>query len=378
MNFEHFDFDRKIESYKNYLINQFAGLSKEQQIYMFYRNIIRRCQKQRELLANLNESKNNQLSQQFLIDDLLYLEAFSKVVGFSESLKATVLHVSCSTENKFKELYADSLAKYQLVLENYKQLASELQLDNAMQLSHLFAYLLWNGYLSVTKEHHYNLKGRLLLPEMHSFDVINGQGVCLSYAEFLHHFLETCHQKSAMLDCLALRKNNINHFSNINRKICINRSIVSKISDNLLPKILLEKRVGNHEVTLIEDDDKIYIYDVTDLCVLNVINKDEALLVNGKGTYNIKPLSTLVFNPYADPNNIFEKLLMDNVSPAFNEQEVIACYEQTLDLIMRNISLLDDAYDNIHPFLEFISNQTKELGNIKKCYKKIKLLNKKK
>lgn len=79
--------------------------------------------------------------------------------------------------NDYKELYKESLICYNKILENYSILAQELNINNSLELSHLFAYMLWNGYYSVTKKHVYKLQERMMLPGMHSFDVIKGKEI---------------------------------------------------------------------------------------------------------------------------------------------------------------------------------------------------------
>jgi len=361
--------------YEKELTEQFVGLNKEQQILFFYRNLIKR-RKLRDLY-NSKGTNANELSRMLYNDDFEYISAFSSKVGLKEAAKAMLLYATDKTKDTVKEIYADSLIHYQQILENYHQLGKELKLGNALHLSHLFSYLLWNGYLSVTKQHSYQLKDRLLLPEM-PFDVINGQGVCLAYSEFLNNFLETCHKKSAFLTCKVPKNNVVNYRPEIKR---VNGSdSASKNRQKIISFIFggFINRFGNHAVVLIEDEDKIYIYDPTNLCVLNVLDKDTATLINGQGNYFIKPFSTLQMRPNADENCIFEKVVSNELTLAFTASEVIDSYEQTLDLIRDNVPLLEDAYTSIYGDLKFISNQTKELGNYYNCLKKVRKLGKNK
>lgn len=86
-------------------------------------------------------------------------------------------------KNNYK-IYSQVLIEYRKILENYKKLAEELKVNDSLNLSHLFSYLLWNGHFLVTKEHHYNLYNRLMISGKYSLDVIKGSGVCLDMLNY--------------------------------------------------------------------------------------------------------------------------------------------------------------------------------------------------
>ena len=130
---------------------------------------------------------------------------------------------------------------------------------------------------------------------------------------------------------------------------------------------------GNHAVTLIEDDDKLYVYDSTNLYVLNIDSYNKASIVNGSGSFELRPTKTLLLSPYADPNNLFNRLAGDDeIKEAYNEEEVKDSYEKIIEMAANNQNLINDAYDNIHSELEFINRQTDEIGNAHKVNKIIK------
>ena len=45
-------------------------------------------------------------------------------------------------------VYEKSIINYNEMLNKYKDLALELKLKNALQISMLFSYMVWNGYYS--------------------------------------------------------------------------------------------------------------------------------------------------------------------------------------------------------------------------------------
>lgn len=272
-----------------------------------------------------------------------------------------------------QEVYKDSVISYNKVLENYKKLANELGLTSALELSHLFSYMMWNGYYSVSKQHEYKMNDRLMLTGLQSFDVIRGKGVCLAYSELLSNYLNACDKKAAILNCKAPTK-----------KGAITKDYIPSIYRNmktdsynilflkcLIPMLgVLTNRVGNHAVTLIEDDNKLYLYDVTNLVALNLIDDSRASVINGKGEFNMKPLFTSMFIPNADPNFLFEKVMNNKLGEKIDRNDYIFDFEKTINIAKENINLLDDAYDNIHSELELIVNETNEKGGQMKRLKK--------
>jgi len=296
-------------------------------------------------------------------------------------MSSYVLYAMCDSDSKYKDLYMESLISYNKVLENYKLLSQELGIEDSLSLSHLFSYMLWNGYYSVSKTHSYKLQDRLLLPSMHSFDVIKGGGVCLAYAELLHNYLTVCDKKSSLLDCKCpTGKNDIS----CSYRPEIERSIKNSFSGKTLYQILvlllrgLVNKTGNHSVTLIEEDDKLFIYDPTNLYVLNVVSENTASIINGSGNFQIKPFSTLIMKPDSDDNRLFERLVSGiEIAPAFTRREIIFSFENIIELINNNINMLDDAYDNIHSELEIIDRQTDEIGGYFNAFRKIRRMEKK-
>lgn len=352
------------ERYKEKFI---IGLTEKEKRLFVYRAVIEMAQNNDFVKEGL---KDIELEPTDLLRALV--KASDNKAGMFSSL---ILYTMCGNDEKYKTLYTESLNSYKKILENYKKLAQELKLENSLDISHLFTYMLWNGYYSVTKTHSYKLQERLLLPGMYSFDVIKGKGVCLAYAELLRNYLNVCDKKASILDCkVPTGKDDISYDyrPQVNRGEGTNAW--SKIVNKMVTPILggLTNKTGNHAVTLIEEGDKLYIYDPTNLYVLNVIDDTTASIINGKGNFYIKPFSTLIINPNSDPNQLFEKLVRGNINPAFTRKEVIFSFENMIELIKNNINLLDDAYDNIHYELEIIDKQTDELGGRLKVLKKIK------
>lgn len=122
-----------------------------------------------------------------------------------------------------------------------------------------------------------------------------------------------------------------------------NKTELLKLSIFAMLANKLFKVDGNHAITLIKDNNKMFAYDPTNLLVLNVLNKNIGEIINGKGSFKLLPMFTLI-----------EELLNNESHQAFNRKEIIFSFENTMEHIMNNIPLLDDAYDNVHNELQSI------------------------
>lgn len=306
----------------------------------------------------------------FFEDNLDYIKAFSKFFGVKEGIKALQLYAEVIDCSEYLEIYQDAWDKYQTNLNKYAWLAKDLKIDNSLELAHLFAYLLWNGYLSSSKVNTYSIRNRMMIPNMHAFDVVNGIGCCLEYSEFLRDFLRVCGKKASMIGCRVPDKLVVNYILNIDRKVIEeNGNFIELLPHAVMLKKLLSK-TSNHMVTLIEDDERLYLYDVTNLCVLNFDDKMFATTVDDFNEYRINLFSTLRLFPNCDQDNLFEKILEDELLPRFSREDVIVSYEKVMKIIQDNILMIEDAYQDIHDDLQFITDYTKAVNNINSFVKK--------
>lgn len=347
----------KLEKREEMLKQQFENLTKPQKELLLYRKIIEICKLE-------NKPENYE-------DELLCLIK-NAGIGY---LKPLLLYSAYISESEYQKVYKESLIHYNKVLENYKDLAQELKISSSLDLSNILTYMLWNGYFSVNKQHTYNLQERLLLPGMNSFDVIKGKGVCLAYSELLNDYLSICEKESSTLICkIPEKKKDISYDyrPEIERNIKIN--ISSRILSKFVPIFLswLINKFGNHAITLIRENKNTYAYDPTNFYVLSIKDFSTACIINGKGEFKINPLMTLITNPHTDTNHIYEDILSNDFETTLTRKDFIFSFENIMEQINSNISLLDDAYDNIHKDLEYIDKQTNEIGRNYKILKKRK------
>ena len=361
-----------IEQRAQELKKDFEGLTEEQKTMVAYRKIIKLL---KEEYASISLSNGNiaETERTKTINEILaIIKASDYECGI---IKPIMLYAMSDNYEMYKKFYLESLISLNKVLENYKLLAQELKINNALELSHLFSYMLWNGYYSVTKEHNYNIENRLLLLGMYSFDVIKGEGVCLAYAELLHNYLSVCEKKSSILLCKMgkdkeYKRDYIPQIERKIKKLSIPKKMLFSARNFVMQGII--NKFGNHAVTLIEDDSKLYIYDSTNLLVLNILDSNTATLITGTGEFGLRPLTTIPLLSHADPNQLFEKLLSNNIKPAYTRDDIVSSFDNIINLLNNNRGLLDDAYDNIHQELEIINNQIEEIGGYRKLRKRIR------
>ena len=63
---------------------------------------------------------------------------------------------------------------------------------------------------------------------------------------------------------------------------------------------------------------------------------------------------------------------MKEINKAFDDDQIIEYFDRTLEIVKRNNVLIEDTYNCIHNDLEFIDNQTNEIGGVFKANKIIR------
>ncbi len=112
--------------------------------------------------------------------------------------------------------------------------------------------------------------------------------------------------------------------------------------------INIDKRIGNHAVTAINENNQQYIFDVTNLCVLNINEEMEASLINGTGKYEIKKYALELLNTVGRRNELLKMIKEDKARSDLKRKDIIFGFENTVEELNENKSLLDSAYDEIH------------------------------
>lgn len=307
---------------------EWGSLSQEQRKLLAYRKII-------DLrLQEIDEKDKTQERKEEYKKEFMAIAEASDLSG----LDGTFPRITVPKVIQNREQYQEALVSLWKVLENYKNLAGELKIDKALELSHLFYYMLWNGYFAVGKEHSYNTKGRLLMPGLFSFDVIRGGGVCLAYSNLLSDFLQINGKKATFVTCkVPIGKGEVE--SNYEPQVKRNVKNDTSFGMMVLMKILngLVEKFGNHAITLVLEDEKFFGYDATNGFILNINDDGEASIINGKGKFQLKLCGALGFVYDADKDRLLEKLLFEEQKEAFRRKEVIFSFEEIIELVENNV-----------------------------------------
>lgn len=249
-----------------------------------------------------------------------------------------------------------------VVLEIYKKLAEELNISTSLDLSHFFTKLLWEGYFSLNKEHSYQLRDRIV--EFPTFEVFQGKGVCLNYASLQSQFLKTCGKDAKRVSCLVETKKierDERYKKLLECKVDITKAEAFKEKIIFLAASPLVKLIGNHAITLIGDDNRIFYYDPTNLFVLNPGKDNKAKIVNGKGEFDIKLEYTLKSHDFSKIERI-EDYLADIVTKnttyeTFTDEDIYSTMTSVFDKMNDNSSLVNDAYEEIKPNILIINEE---------------------
>lgn len=307
----------------------------------------------------LKKYENKEEALEFITDysvkDMLKMSSTALTV-------MTVDDMIKESRTKFSKEFDSS---YNRVLDNWVKLSSELKLANSLELSNLFTYLLWNGYFSKTKVHNYQIEGRTLLDGFFALDIMNGNGVCLNYSDMLKDFLIKSGINSSIIINYSSGVTRDNMALELIKRNAVKPKLYTKVSIALLEPLI--KNIGNHACTLINENDKLYIYDPTNLLCAKIDSYNSASIIDGTGSIALKPYISYGFANSDIEKNTLEKLFDNSslVSP-YNKEDINLTWNNCVSLFEFNKHLIDDCYDETRGDIEKISN------NLAECKKRIK------
>lgn len=258
-----------------------------------------------------------------------------------------------SEYNRYK-ICAEIMMQYKSLLEKISILAKELNINNSLELSILFSYLLWNGYLSKEKDYTFQAYNRKTILGLLFIDIIDGIGVCLNHAEMLKDILNYCGYKSSIII------NHFDYYTKVEYKLDIKRNGI-KDSNNIIKEIL-NKQKANHAFNLIEENDNLYIYDSTNLLIYNIVSSDCANLTLGKGENKLFPYQSYGLCVSEEEVRLLDKLHKDDSLPSqYTKEDFISTGEVNIEIIKNSTSLLEDFYTEVHPNITAISEETEKI-----------------
>jgi len=265
-------------------------------------------------------------------------------------------------KKKYLEEVTDVSKNYKTLLQKCKLLADELNLNNSLEVANLYTYLLWNGYFSKDKELKFQIDNRVITHGAFSYDIANGIGVCLNFSNMLADFINEFDYSAASIINYMGKGIDKSYKVDIERNKS-KQKLHKKLGNSIMS--LISKKTGNHAFTLINEKGKLYIYDSTNLCAFKLINKNEAVMLAGKGNVKIKPYFSYSINFSEKTNDTLDKLHNSNkIESPYSKKDFIITWEESLELFLDNIKLLDDFYEDVKDKIIYISdtqNRSKQL-----------------
>lgn len=272
--------------------------------------------------------------------------------------------ISC---NKDSDCYGEINMYYSSLMDKTKRLAQELGLDNSLEISNLFSYLLWNGYFSKTKSNILTNKGNKGIYSLNYADIIDGKCSQFSNSEMLKDLLNCCDLSATIMFNTTSEKNKFD----IIYKLPIEREIDQvSIKDKIksFASTIITKKIGNSISVLIREKDKIYIYDPTKLALFEVVNAFDANLINGLGTTKLHPYMSFIYlkdvtREIAAIDSLFE---LEDLNSPYSRGDIIFTSEANIETFKKNIYLLDDFYADTDEERRKISKYSDYLAKIRK------------
>lgn len=262
-------------------------------------------------------------------------------------------------DNKFK-----TQEDYNNILEKTFNLSKELNVDSSLRNSNLFSYLLWNGYFSKDKKLVFQSADRGLISGVFPYDITNGIGVCLNFSSMLTDYLNLSGCSSATLINLIEGKKP-DYEINIERQRGKENLRTKSLSFLLKP---VSKKIFNHAFNLIDDNNKLYIYDATNFLIFDIENKFSANALDADIKAKLNPYFSYMFNSEEKSAKVIDKLNSINNGSASGVQNFVTLFNDDIAYFKDNDALFSDFYDDIKPNIDKISEV---IGNSKQIKKDI-------
>lgn len=271
-------------------------------------------------------------------------------------MKDGILANYCTSKiRKTREENPDIMEAYNDLLKKMSILAKELNFENSLELNILFSYLLWNGYLSVHKQYKFSSADKRNIDGLFFADIMDGKGVCLNNTEMLKDFLCYNGYPSAIL------QNFYNKSSKTDYKIQIAKQRDNKKNrENIIKNIL--KKNANHVYNLIEDNNKLYIYDSTNLSMHKIINPYKSSLINGTGDFKLFPYRSYMLCYDTKEIALLDRLMTTNdYESPYTREDLISVCSIDIDLLIQSTQLVEDFFVEAKRNIIDISEKTAKI-----------------
>ena len=130
----------------------------------------------------------------------------------------------------------------------------------------------------------------------------------------------------------------------------------------ILVEELIRRRKANHVYNLIEDNNKLYIFDSTNMLMQKIIRNDKAEMVNGTGEFRLFPYQSHMLCASHDERKLLDKLLTtsEHVCP-YTKRDLIITSEVCLEIIKNSTYLIENFYAEIKNNIDEISKETSKI-----------------
>lgn len=279
---------------------------------------------------------------------------------FAASFASAGIKQGLSYKQKFEQAYGTK-ENYQSILNNFQKLTQELNLDNSLKVTLLYAYLLWNGYFSKNCFLQFQEENRSLIPGLYSYDISRGIGVCLNFSEMLADILNACGYQSAITICHLkssrvisgymppIQQNYKQYKSNqIENFLCFLKNLRTPIT-------------MDHAINIIKEKNHLYAYDVTNLLMVNIANSQQAYNMLGKDTYLIDPYVSYTYNMSSTAQKALDFLnFKRNYINPYSKKEYINTSEEYTSLFDESYALFQEFYTDIYQDIINISDSASD------------------
>ena len=273
-------------------------------------------------------------------------------------LLSTISKTMNDKSKKNREILSTALKSYDSILNKTVELSREFNFDNSLDISNLYSYLLWEGYYSKDRINTYSMTGRNVIFGAFSFDIFSGLGVCLNYSDMHTDLLNKCGYPS----CLIINKvdgKNFKKFYIPNISQNKNDTKLMDIGGVFLSPLI--NKIGNHAFTLVYENGKFYIYDVTNSTIFKLDGKYDAENIVGTGHSDLNPMMSFALNFDKERIDTLDKfMVMDETDDLYKRSDFVTRFENNVEMFKDNERLFEEFREDIKDDVVRIDNEVKK------------------
>lgn len=177
------------------------------------------------------------------------------------------------------EDYSEVKELYDGVVLNVSNLMKELHVENdPVKVFAVYEYLYKNGYLSYGKDNNYNVDIKDF-SGLQGADVINGNGVCRSYASLLTDIYRNLGIESYNL-VVRTDKECIEHSPRLGNYPKKERDLKTKKLVTAVMKFTKNLKISNHVINIVKQEGKVFVLDPTNDAFLQKGDHNLLVLAN--------------------------------------------------------------------------------------------------